>query len=61
MSEGKHAIFDQIVLEGALASNGMASFADLLNKTDTDRIHAYIIHQATTDRNIALAAEAEGK
>jgi len=38
----KHALFRQIVLEGALEQNGMAGFADLLSETDVNAIQAYI-------------------
>jgi quinohemoprotein ethanol dehydrogenase len=53
MSAGKHEIFDQIVLEGVLAVNGMANFSDVVSKPDADRIHAYIVHTANTDRELA--------
>src|SRR5690606_20424268 len=37
---GKHAIFEDIVLRGALAGRGMASFADELSDSDAHAIHA---------------------
>ena len=49
-----HAIFDQIVLEGTLAANGMAAFDDVLAPEDTGRIHAYVRARAYEDREVAL-------
>jgi quinohemoprotein ethanol dehydrogenase len=41
-----HNIWQQIVLEGVYAGNGMASFTNALNKDEVDAIHAYVIHRA---------------
>ena len=38
--------FDSVVLDGALADNGMASFKDVLSKDDTAAIKAYILDQS---------------
>ncbi len=38
-----HAAFDDIVLNGVLASHGMEKFGDLLSASDVDAIHAYLI------------------
>jgi quinohemoprotein ethanol dehydrogenase len=38
--------YDNIVLKGALAGGGMASFADVLSKDDVAAIRAYILDQA---------------
>jgi PQQ-dependent dehydrogenase (methanol/ethanol family) len=38
--------YDAIVLNGALADGGMASFKDVLTKADVDAIHAYVLHQS---------------
>ncbi len=38
--------FDQVVLDGALAGNGMASFKDVLSNNDTAAIKAYILDQS---------------
>ena len=38
--------FDSVVLDGALADNGMASFKDVLSKDDAHAIRAYILDQA---------------
>lgn len=40
--------YDQIVLGGALADGGMASFKDLLTKDDVTAIRAYVLSQAHT-------------
>jgi len=42
-----HASWDDIVLGGTRASQGMASFADQLTSEDARVIHAYIIERAT--------------
>ena len=47
MTAGTHDAFNQIVLEGLLASNGMASFSDvLLNK----KLKTYIIMESQSAR-----------
>ncbi|KPF89388.1 PQQ-dependent dehydrogenase, methanol/ethanol family [Novosphingobium sp. AAP93] len=38
-----HAMFNQIVLGGALAGNGMAPMGDMVSKYDVEAIHAYLI------------------
>ncbi|HEY5755102.1 MAG TPA: PQQ-dependent dehydrogenase, methanol/ethanol family [Steroidobacter sp.] len=43
---GKHAIFDEIVLRGALASRGMASFSNEISEADAHAIHAFLIDKA---------------
>ena len=53
MSPQKHALFDDIVLGGALESRGMASFADVLTQQDAQDIHAFIVD--VTRRNIRAA------
>jgi quinohemoprotein ethanol dehydrogenase len=40
-----HAAFKDIVLKGAYASLGMEGFADILNDSDVDAIHAYLISE----------------
>ena len=54
MSSGTHDLFNQIVLEGLLASNGMASFSDVLSEEEVDNIHHYIRARAHEDREVAL-------
>ncbi|MBX9664848.1 PQQ-dependent dehydrogenase, methanol/ethanol family [Novosphingobium sp.] len=38
-----HGMFNQIVLGGALAGNGMAPMGDMVSRYDVDAIHAYLI------------------
>ena len=40
-----HAMFNDIVLHGALAQAGMGNFSDVLSEADTNAIHAYLIDQ----------------
>ena len=54
MNEGTHLMFDQILLEGAYASKGMASFHDVLTPEDAVLIHEYIRARAHEDREVAL-------
>jgi quinohemoprotein ethanol dehydrogenase len=44
-----HAIFNDIVLGGALAPTGMEKFDDLLSEEDVEAIHAYLIEQQRND------------
>jgi quinohemoprotein ethanol dehydrogenase len=44
LSDEKHGIFEQIVLGGALAPLGMASFADVLKPQDVRAIQAAVIY-----------------
>jgi quinohemoprotein ethanol dehydrogenase len=39
----KHQLFNNIVLGGILAKNGMASFSNSLNEQDVEAIHQYLI------------------
>lgn len=45
------AVFDSVVLGGALEANGMASFADQLTEEDSADIRAYLVAQAEAARN----------
>ena len=45
LSPEKHAIFKEIVQGGALESQGMASFADVLSEADVEAIHAYLVDE----------------
>ncbi|MGH8327256.1 MAG: c-type cytochrome, partial [Steroidobacteraceae bacterium] len=38
--------FDAIVLHGALASQGMARWDDVLSESDASAIHGYLVDQA---------------
>jgi quinohemoprotein ethanol dehydrogenase len=45
MPASVHAAFDSIVIGGALAMNGMASFADVVSPADARAIHGYLIRE----------------
>ncbi len=49
MMPDTHAAFLDIVLGGARARNGMASFADVLTKEQAEAIHHYLISRARAD------------
>ena len=49
MSPETHTQFLDIVIGGARASKGMASFADVLSKADAEAIHGYIVKRANQD------------
>ncbi len=49
MAPATHDAFLAIVLEGKLAANGMASFADVLTREDAEAIHHYLIARANAD------------
>ncbi len=51
-----HGIFNQIVLDGAYAFGGMASFADVLDESDVAAIQAYLVREQRELR----AEESEG-
>ncbi|MEG9861747.1 MAG: PQQ-dependent dehydrogenase, methanol/ethanol family [Parvularculales bacterium] len=57
MSPGVHDQFYDIVLDGLLKDNGMASFGDLLSREDAEKIYGYIVTRATQDRAAALETE----
>ena len=46
MSRDTHSQFEAIVLGGARADRGMASFADAVSVDDVQAIHAYIIAES---------------
>jgi len=54
MTTGTHDLFNKIVLEGILGSNGMAGFADVLSEDEVDNIHHYVRARAHEDREVAL-------
>jgi len=60
LSAGIHAAFYDIVLNGALAANGMARWDDVLSRADAESIHAYIVDQAwrAYDEQTAMAKSA---
>jgi quinohemoprotein ethanol dehydrogenase len=57
MSAETHTQFGEIVLGGTRAQQGMASFADVLNKDQTDAIYAYIVTEASKLQSSALDAQ----
>ena len=56
MSKEKHAMWDGIVLGGALQAKGMVGFWERLTKEESDAIHAYIIKRA---HDVVQAASSE--
>jgi quinohemoprotein ethanol dehydrogenase len=46
MSPEVHSLFKDILLRGAFSSRGMASFGDILEEVNVERIHAYLIDQS---------------
>ena len=60
---GSHARVVVFALGGTLNDNGMASFADVLDAADADRIHQYVITRANKSREEAVeeAGEAAGQ
>jgi quinohemoprotein ethanol dehydrogenase len=49
MNDYTHQSFQQIVLDGLFLAKGMPKFDDILDKTDTRLIHAYVISRAQSD------------
>ena len=54
MAQGSLDAFEEIVLEGLLAGNGMAGFDDVLTTEDLDPLLHYIKARAHADREVAL-------
>ena len=61
MQPETHAMFRQIVLEGALVPGGMPRWDDVLSPGDADAIHAYLIDQQKQTRADELAKVKAGK
>jgi quinohemoprotein ethanol dehydrogenase len=59
-SRETHASFNDIVLGGTRAHNGMASFADLLKADDVNAIHSYVIERARETKQAEADAAAAG-
>jgi quinohemoprotein ethanol dehydrogenase len=57
MSRPTHDEFEAIVLGGARANRGMASFADIVSVADVQAIHAYIIATATRQQGRLFGAD----
>jgi len=43
LTEAKHITFNDIVLKGILAKNGMANFSNSLSEEDAEAIHSYLL------------------
>jgi quinohemoprotein ethanol dehydrogenase len=57
MSSDTHKAFDEIVRGGSRAAQGMASFADVLSREQSEAIHAYIVTEAAKVRRAALESQ----
>jgi PQQ-dependent dehydrogenase (methanol/ethanol family) len=57
MSRETHAQFEAIVLGGARADRGMASFADVVSVDDAQAIHAYIIAESAKAQGRLFGAD----
>jgi quinohemoprotein ethanol dehydrogenase len=55
LSPGIHLAFYDIVLNGALAPNGMARWDDVLSRADAESIHAYIVDESWKAYNAQTA------
>lgn len=55
MNPRTHQMFDKIVLEGAFEKQGMAGFADVLDRDASAALHAYVNQRAREDRALQLA------
>jgi quinohemoprotein ethanol dehydrogenase len=47
LTEAKHLKFNDILLKGILAENGMANFSNSLSEEDVEAIHHYLLKQQT--------------
>ena len=47
LTPAKHMVFNDIVLKGILAQNGMANFSNSLSEEDVEAIHQYLLKQQT--------------
>jgi quinohemoprotein ethanol dehydrogenase len=56
MAPATYSVFEQIVLDGALRDNGMASFSDVLGREQVQAIQAYL--QSETNRLIDVSRAA---
>ena len=54
ISSATREIFHQIVLEGLYEGRGMAGYADVLTREDSDRILGYLMYRANADRAKAI-------
>ena len=49
LPEAKHKLFNDIVLGGLLAKNGLANFSNSLSEEDVEAIHQYLIDEQKKD------------
>jgi quinohemoprotein ethanol dehydrogenase len=56
LPEAKHMLFNDILLKGILAQNGMANFSNSLSEADVEAIHHFLLKKQT-----AVYAEQEKK
>ncbi len=61
MQPGTHDVFERIVLEGLLVSNGMPRWDDLLKPDQVKAIHAFLIDEQGKVRARELQLQREGK
>ncbi|MBL7857978.1 MAG: PQQ-dependent dehydrogenase, methanol/ethanol family [Cyclobacteriaceae bacterium] len=47
LTETKHLVFNDIVLKGILAQNGMANFSNSLHEDDVEAIHQFLLNKQT--------------
>jgi len=59
MSETTHEQFADIVLKGTLASNGMPSFANILNPDQVNAIQAYLVARTIESAEAAKSSSPE--
>ena len=57
MTADSVAAWDQIVLDGILGANGMASFADALNPAQSSDLLNYVKMRAEEDRLVRVGEE----
>jgi quinohemoprotein ethanol dehydrogenase len=57
MSASTHEQFEAIVLGGARADRGMASFADTVSVDDVEAIHAYVIAESAKAQGRVIGAD----
>ncbi|WP_119082257.1 PQQ-dependent dehydrogenase, methanol/ethanol family [Altererythrobacter sp. B11] len=61
MSEGTHAAFDRIVLEGLFLPNGMPRWDDILSPDQAKAIHAFLIAEQEKLHEREVALKRQGK
>jgi quinohemoprotein ethanol dehydrogenase len=61
MRPERHALFNEILLDGVLVGNGMPQWDDILSKEDVKAIHAYLIDLQAKTRAREMELQKEGK